>query len=465
MCLKPVQTNIRNIVTGSTRKQAVPCGKCIECVKRKQNDYAFLMSQHAINHSKLDFVTLTYRDSAIPFSGVFEVFNRNSGEVLEKSGLFWLKPEWHETVRREYYMNDAPSGHQMQVPFEYLDGLDDYRIEHHVGVFFGTEIDLRYSPVAVFGAKVGRVPSDCDVRTVVTASLRRQDVKLCLKNARVRFKRLYGYNAEFTYFEVGEYGCKRHRPHYHILFFDAPDTFLELFRSMWFNSYGSTDYEPVVARGTDSLDVAHEKVSRYLAKYLSKGMFEADFVRLGYVQRPRRVSSKGIAKDRLPALRKYILAFDVFGEYDPDCPPSSVMRRLDLLAERRYYQIIRNGTIFKLKIPKVLYDKCLSKTYGLSKDARKKLGFSRSKDPSPILRLSHQRTFLHRALLDYSKKHYQDLLDKIVFQASNGRTKRPSSLSFRFAYASLSGSVQEVRQKNAASSWTQLSNFYSRSRD
>lgn len=465
MCLKPVRTTIRNVVTGSTKPQVVPCGTCIECLKRKQNDYAFIMAEHAKTHSKLDLVTLTYRDSAIPFAGVIEAYLPDSGEVVEKSGIFWLNPGYHHVVRKAYYRNDAPSGHQMEVPLHYLDGLEDCKVEHHVGIFFGDEVDLVTEPKSVFNKKVGRTYNDAEIRAVVTSSLRREDVKQALKHARIRFRRLYGYNAKFKYFEVGEYGEKRSRPHYHLLFFDAPDTFLEIFRQIWFVKYGNTDLEPVVARGADSLAVAHEKVSRYLAKYLAKGCFEKSFCRLGYVERPRRISSTGLAHDQLPALRRYVLAFDVFGEYDPDCPPSAVLKNLDLIVSRRYVEYSRDGQLYKLRIPNCLYEKVLSKTYGLSKDARQALGFSRSKEASFVLRVSHLRTLLYRKIQSYKKKHYEDLISELVFQASGNRSSGPSSLVFRNAYASISGTVQEVRKKNARSSWLKLRDFYASSKD
>lgn len=465
MCLKPVQTRIRNAVTGSTRKQAVPCGKCIECLRRKQNDYAFIMAEHAKTHSKLDLVTLTYRDSSIPFAGVLEAYIPDSGEVIEKSGIFWLNPGYHHEVRKAYYRNGAPSGHQMEVPIHYLDGLESAKVEHHVGVFFGTEIDIVTPPKSVFTAKVGSTLPDADVRAVVTSSLRREDVKQVLKHARIRFRRIFGYNAKFKYFEVGEYGEKRSRPHYHLLFFDAPDTFLEIFRQIWFEKYGTTDHEPVVARGADNLATAHEKVSRYLAKYLAKGCFEKPFCRLGYVERPRRISSTKLAHDQLPALRRYVLAFDVFGEYDPDCPPSTVLMNLDLLVSRRYVEYSRDGQMYKIRIPNCLYEKVLRKDYGLSKNARQALGYSRSKEEAFTLRVSHLRTLLYRKIQSYKKKHFEAIISELVLQASGKRTSGPSSLAFRNSYAQISSIVEEVRKKNARSSWLKLRDFYASSKD
>ena len=465
MCLRPRTTRVRNVVTGSTKKIPVPCGKCIECTKRKQSDYAFLLSQHSLTHSKLDLVTLTYRTEAIPFSGVFEVIDPN-GEVVEKSGIFWLKDEYHDSVASEYYSNDGSSGHQLEVPYSYLEGLEDFQVIHKQGTYDKTfHIDIVYSPKSVFSHKVGTVPDGYTVRSVVTSSLRRNDVKLCIKNARIRFRRLYGYNAKFSYFEVGEYGSRRGRPHVHIVFFDAPDDFLAIFRELWYRDYGTSDHEPVVARNGDDLPTAYEKVARYLSKYLTKGSFEKDFVKSGYVEKPRRISSKGIGHDRLDFFRSYCLAFDVFGEYDPDRPPKVVTDNLPLLYDRRYYTVYKDGLEYKLKIPKILYEKVLSRTYGLSQEDKKLLGFSRQEKTSFVYRVSHQRSTLSRLLSSYSKKHFEALLSSLIFQASSGRTKGPSSLSFRLAYAQISSSAESVRRQNAQVSWRSLRDFYSRSVD
>lgn len=437
----------------------------MECLKRKQNDYAFIMSQHALTNSKLDLVTLTYRDSAIPFAGVLEAYVPETGEVVEKSGVFWLNDDYHHEIARAYYCNGSHSGHQMEVPIHYLSGLESARVEHHVGIFFGSEIDIVHDPVSVYRDKVGCVLPGAQVRAVVTSSLRRNDVKQAIKHARIRFRRLYGYNAKFTYFEVGEYGEKRSRPHYHLLFFNAPDEFLAIFREIWYNKYGNTDHEPVEARNGDSLAIAHEKVSRYLAKYLAKGSFEKSFVRDGYVERPRRISSKGIAHDQLPALRRYVLAFDVFGEYDPDKPPTAVLNNLDIIVSRRYLEFTRDGQLYKLRIPNNLYEKVLRKDYGLSKDAREALGLCRSSKTSFVPRLSHLRTTLYRAVQSYKKKHYEAIISEIVLQASGFRSSGPSSLRFRDAYAKVSGTVQKVRSQNAKIGWLKLRDFYSSSKD
>lgn len=466
MCLSPRQLRRVNVLTHSSFNQAVPCGQCMECLKRKQNDYSFIMSRHALSHSKLDLLTLTYRNESIPFSGVFEVFNPESGVVVERSGIFWLKSEYHDDVVQEYYSFSSESGHQLEVPSTFLEGLEEFESVIKKGTYTPSfEVELVYPAKAVFNAKIGSVYKDYDVRAVVTASLRRSDVKDALKVCRILFKRKYGYNAKFTYFEVGEYGEKHHRPHFHMLLFDCPNEFLELFRQYWYDHYGSTDHEPVVARGNDDLTTAYEKVSKYLSKYLCKGSFEKPFVRYKYVERPRRISSKGIASESLPELRRYCLAFDVFGEYDPDQPPISVLSHLDIVASRRYLDYVKDGRSFKVRIPSSIYNKVLSRTYGMDKETRQYLGFSPQGDTSFTFRVSHQRSNLHHALSSYTKKCAETDFGHLVRQASNGLTSGPSSIRFRDAITKIQSAPYSVRIQNSRTLWSELRNFYNRTKD
>lgn len=466
MCLHPRQLRRSNVLTHSSYYQPVPCGCCIECLKRKQNDYAFILSHHAKYHGKLDLLTLTYRNEAIPFSGVFEVVDPDSGEVLERSGLFWLKQEYQHVVAEDYYRDTCESGWQLEVPHGYLDGLEEFQTVLKHGTYTPEfVVPICYSPKAVFSARIGRVRDGARVRSVVSPSLRRRDVKDALKVVRIMFKRKYGYNAKFSYFEVGEYGTKHNRPHYHIVLFDCPDDFIVMFREYWYEHYGNTDYEPVQARNGDDLATCHEKIARYLSKYLCKGSFEKQFVRCGYVERPRRISSKGIAADSLPALRSYCLAYDIFGEYDPDKPPVSVLNHLDYLIERQYLTYTKNGTSFRVKIPKILYEKVLSKTYGLSTDARKDLGFSPKTDTSFVFRVSHQRSLLSRKLSAFKAFEYQKVLGFQLHRASSGNTIRPSSVLFREAFTSITGAPESFRHKNAKAVWSELRDFYNSSKD
>lgn len=54
------------------RHQLVPCGKCIECIKRKRADWSFRLLQETKNSKKSTFLTLTYNDENLPKSRELE---------------------------------------------------------------------------------------------------------------------------------------------------------------------------------------------------------------------------------------------------------------------------------------------------------------------------------------------------------------------------------------------------------
>lgn len=406
MCLNPVRVKRYNPVTRVTWYDTVPCGKCIECLRRKQSDYAFLSSRQAKESGNIFFLTLTYRNSAIPFAGVYEVFDLETGLIVDRSKPYFVEEEYISTVREDYYSACPESGWQMEVPNHYI---KPYERKEYVKEWLytpGRYTTFRIDDACVYRDGYDKGGTRLGVRCVVTPSLRRQHVKDWLKSSREAFFRQYGYRMNFKYFEVGEYGPNTHRPHVHCLFYGITSVEAEFLANRWRESFGRVDIEEVRARGSDSLEVAQEKVSRYLAKYLCKGEFEESFVSDGFVERPRRVSSRRLGTENLDDLRAYILGFDRFGEYDPDCPPKEVLtdESLDFLLTRRYLTRFKpDATPVLVRIPKLVYNRCLSKLYGKSKDDRKRLGFCRSQDTTFTFRASHERSLLSHKLAARAK--------------------------------------------------------------
>lgn len=65
MCTSPITRRIDNVE--GLRSIQVPCGKCYECLKTKQNDYMVRIYEEMMQVSKSCFVTLTYNDNTVPF--------------------------------------------------------------------------------------------------------------------------------------------------------------------------------------------------------------------------------------------------------------------------------------------------------------------------------------------------------------------------------------------------------------
>lgn len=88
MCLRPVVIKTKDSF-GIDVNQAVPCGKCIECLKDRQNSWKIRLTEEARDHKYVYFFTLTYNDDNVPFS-----FDDEGNKVLHfrKSDLqLWLK--------------------------------------------------------------------------------------------------------------------------------------------------------------------------------------------------------------------------------------------------------------------------------------------------------------------------------------------------------------------------------------
>lgn len=66
-CITPFYIDVVDKITGLPSKVLVPCGKCEQCLKKKQSDWiARLMVEQQLALSSF-FVTLTYDESHLPF--------------------------------------------------------------------------------------------------------------------------------------------------------------------------------------------------------------------------------------------------------------------------------------------------------------------------------------------------------------------------------------------------------------
>lgn len=72
MCLYPRQIIVQSRTFGVRRVIDAPCGKCVECLKQRQNDWKLRICHECGYWSHVYFFTLTYRDSALPCSVTYE---------------------------------------------------------------------------------------------------------------------------------------------------------------------------------------------------------------------------------------------------------------------------------------------------------------------------------------------------------------------------------------------------------
>lgn len=220
MCLNPIQIYNKSTYLNSANapiRISVPCGKCAECLKAKQNEYTLRSYYEHKDSCYTYFDTLTYDDSNLPHYKDIPCFNR-------------------------------------------------------------------------------------------------KDVKDFLKRLRTDLDRKgFGTNC-FKYFLCSEYGGKRHRPHYHILFFvknpklDVLNLKHSINKSWW---YGITDS----ILTTKKRVVNNMAAINYVAKYVTKDQEYQSTIdkKLNYLMNTFKNQELDNLKEHLKDMRPFHLQSQSYG--------------------------------------------------------------------------------------------------------------------------------------------------------
>lgn len=83
LCKHPYEVKYVDYL-GYNRSYLVGCGKCIHCVKKRQNDWSIRLYEESRNWPHVDFVTFTYNNSSLP---LVECVDPDTGEQIYKSTL------------------------------------------------------------------------------------------------------------------------------------------------------------------------------------------------------------------------------------------------------------------------------------------------------------------------------------------------------------------------------------------
>lgn len=296
----------RDIVPRLHRVVTVKCGHCIECLRERQNDVAVRCACEAAKRKTMHFLTLTYAPENLPIACFTRRYDPDTGEYLgrDRYRIFsaCTLPEGDASklmlaAQLRERFNRIPGSPKPK----YIDIGSDYDPSHFAGV-----------DISGF-----EVSSEDYTETVYTPSLHRLDVRLWLKAARVAYKRKFGEALpEFTYLCTGEYGTKKCRPHYHLLFFGLKYYQVAFLAERWKSLYGFYTLKAVKSLNKDGTP-GHTICSKYVSKYVTKGDFECSSVYNRHAEGPRLQVSKHLGLSALtPALIEYYRASDLLGKCD-----------------------------------------------------------------------------------------------------------------------------------------------------
>lgn len=132
MCYNPITITIEEPnATGGVRRVAVPCGKCMSCLRDYQNAWSLRIQEEFIHYGYGYFFTLTYNNDSVP-----TVADTDSGRLYQsvcKSHVQdWLKRFRTRLLRK----NGRPKEIKYFITSEY--GPRTLRPHYH-GVLFGVD--------------------------------------------------------------------------------------------------------------------------------------------------------------------------------------------------------------------------------------------------------------------------------------------------------------------------------------
>lgn len=260
----------------------VPCGKCLNCLKNRQSAMVVRCKREADKRGSFGFMTLTYDDDHLPLTRTLWRVDKETGEQSLVCEHEFVSTGYHPDKAYLDAMRALPAGPSAR--YLSTDLVEDSRFIYQIRV----------------------TPSVC-----------RLDVRTWLKTARIQWKRDYGESLpDFSYVAISEYGPRTCRPHYHLAFFGLKDKHLYWLLDRW--HFGNIKRVTMVNCVNSDHSSGYTRAAQYIGKYMSKGKFECDSVTECSAQKPRVCQSMGIGVSDLEPVRAQVLAFDLYGPYDPD---------------------------------------------------------------------------------------------------------------------------------------------------
>lgn len=333
MCLSP----IFDTHSFDFHPKAVPCGHCLECVSRYQNDWMIRLTEESKEWKTKVFFTLKYHNDRVPYVDVD--LRSLSYQDYEKLRLSLMNLLPNKSMQLKY---NKPS-------YEYLRAnyLEQYDFKGFV-----------------------EVPAPCVY-----------DIQTFFKNLRYDFEKLGVDKNAFKYFVTSEYGPTTLRPHYHgVLFCNIPVLqVLPLIRKRWIEIGTRPDISSKLQGYCVEVSEVRSDggVANYISKYINKpSEFENPYVTLGLIPKCFRLMSKGIGLNyRYKLVKKSIACYEEFGfniSYKPftGCKvPSMIILNpehidevkslfWDRLVHVLQYPVVTKNGLFVYNVPRYFREFC-----------------------------------------------------------------------------------------------------------
>lgn len=276
----------------------VPCGKCIACLRNRQQAVISRVYAEADKRGSFAFITLTYDEEHLPLAETVYRCDVETGEC-ERVGLPYKDEDGNEFVDTKpriihcaRHTDDALSSEMRAIK---------------PGRF------PRYLDRPLFN---GLVIGGYSYFARVTPSSNREDVRLWIKQFRTDYERKHGHKCDFSYACCVEYGPRTCRPHYHICILGISRVDAEDLLSRW--TFGKQKDLKMVNRVNEDGSDGFKLASQYIGKYITKGRFECPSVKDCNAEKPRLLQSIGLGKSLADKLRETVFCYDLFGYYNPE---------------------------------------------------------------------------------------------------------------------------------------------------
>ena len=252
-CPNSRKSYYRDVFTGISREFSIPCGHCASCLHNISDSWTIRLLETSKAFPGFIYDTLTLRDKDMEWKDISDYLEDASNPL---------------TPQARHYLFDT--GYKHARPYDH------------------------------------RVPI-----------LRKQVLSDWIKRGRERMYRYYkrrgkDLRPKIKYLLVLEYGPKWSRPHVHLLMFGLTWwEYMEFFGNPWKERFGFTKTSYIRRYVND--DKSTNNISRYVSKYINKGCFESDLVKLGLQPPTWRMVSNGIGEEYLesPRFKFYrTMAFD-----------------------------------------------------------------------------------------------------------------------------------------------------------